>query len=189
MKSKFQEFRNKYCLDEQRKEVSLSIIQGYKGKLPDDILKEWEDVGWGSYGQGFFWLVNPSDFQDLLKEWKCYSSESYVFARTSFGDMYVWKDSAIWHISVHYGELSRLTKMPEILFDVTLCSEGYVNDVLDMELHIKAVQEVGSLKYSESYCFEPALALGGTKSVEKISIVKMREHVYFLSQIMEISVC
>ena len=179
----FKEFKEKHGVPEKCCVVTSKSIEKYQGKLPDLLIEEWNEVGWCSYAEGLLWIVNPEDFQDVLKEWIINSESSYVFARTSFGDMIVWDGKRVNYISVLYKNIFNLSESLRVLFEVTLCDQNYLEDVLDIELHEKAIKKLGRLEYDECYAFEPALALGGSGDIETVQKAKLREHLYFLSQL------
>lgn len=72
-----------------------SVIEKYKGVLPDVLLDYWRSEGWCGYADGLFWTVNPDDYKHLLDMWlsgtKFSSIDNYhVIARSAFGDLYAW---------------------------------------------------------------------------------------------------
>ncbi len=176
-------FQEKHGSPEQCRTVPSEIIKNYQNFLPNLIIAEWNEVGWCSYSQGLIWIVNPSDFQTILQEWQINFESSFVFARTSFGDLILWDGERVKYLSVLYKDIFNLSEDLRILFNLTLCDQSYLEDVLDIELHKKAVKKLGRLQYDECYTFEPALALGGSGDIETVNKAKLRECLYFLSQL------
>lgn len=71
--------------------VPNSSIERYKNKLPEQLLKYWEDFGWCGYAEGLFWTVNPQDYESLLNTWlagtEAFKRDNYyVIARSAFGN-------------------------------------------------------------------------------------------------------
>lgn len=52
-----------------RKEVPISSIARYRGRLPDQLLTYWEVYGWSGYADGLFWTVDPQEFEPIVTEW------------------------------------------------------------------------------------------------------------------------
>lgn len=183
MALQFTKFNQKHGSGMKCRKIPNEKIKLYKDKLPENILLEWNNSGWCGYSDGLIWIVDPCNFHNILEDWIGESQSSFVFARTSFGDMFVWQESSVWHLSPMYNEHFRITSMIEILFEVTLCSDEYLTDALNMELHKKAVDRLGILNYDECYAFEPAIALGGSGTLDNIRVVKLLEHLNFLYQL------
>ena len=57
--------------------------------------------------------------------------------------------------------------------------------MLEQKLFRKALKKLGPLQHDECFGFEPAIALGGSESVENVRIVKLREHLSILSQLVD----
>lgn len=78
-----------------RREVPISSIERYKDKLPAKLMEYWAEHGWGGYGDGIFWLVNPQDYEPVVSSWledtALEHQDSYhLIARSAFGDLYLW---------------------------------------------------------------------------------------------------
>jgi len=183
MNSTFPDFQEKHGIDNNRRGIPSKVIDFYRERIPNEIIQEWEAVGWGSYGNGLIWLVDPQKFEDLLEDWGVRDTDSCVLVRTSFGDLFLWKDSSFWRVSVKYGRLMELTEVSEILFEIIFCDDIYLNDALNIKLHNEATKKLGILEEEDCYAFEPAIALGGGGDLESIKVVKLREHLHFLSQL------
>lgn len=179
----FKKFQERHGLPKQSCVVPATTINNYQSLLPNLLIDEWKEFGWCSYAKGLIWLVNPDDFKDILEEWKIDFESSFVFARTSFGDMLLWDTERVKYISVLYKDIFNLSESLSVIFDITLCDQNYLEDVLDIKLHNEAVKKLGILEYDQCYAFEPALALGGSGNIETIRKAKLREYLYLLSQL------
>lgn len=78
-----------------RREVPGSTIEKYRDKLPSTLLEYWSEHGWGGYGEGIFWLVNPQEYDAVVSCWiagtALASHDNYhLVARSAFGDLYLW---------------------------------------------------------------------------------------------------
>jgi len=69
-------------------------IARFREKLPDRLLAYWAEFGWGGFGNGMFWLVNPDEYSSILGAW-CGNSLEYtdvfIIGRTAFGELIGWK--------------------------------------------------------------------------------------------------
>lgn len=52
-----------------RREVPGSTIERYRDKLPPKLLEYWSEHGWGGYGEGILWLVNPQEYDAVVSCW------------------------------------------------------------------------------------------------------------------------
>lgn len=181
--------------------VAASIIDSYRGKLPDALLTYWRELGWGGYGNGLLWLVNPREYSDVLSTWlhgtELYGRDRYhVFACGAFGELYAWgeRTGPSLHINSPYSMIfpsDRSARMDEGRADSMLRSwfsssekkDFDENDDDDKPLFDRAVNLLGRLHPGEMYGFVPALALGGPCRLDHLQKVKAVEHLMFLAQV------
>ncbi|MGC9357936.1 MAG: T6SS immunity protein Tdi1 domain-containing protein, partial [Anaerolineae bacterium] len=129
------------------------------------------------------WLVDPEQLADPLEEWLGHR-KALAFLRTAFGDMLIWHEDHARYLSVVYGRLHRpLTGRLDILFEVTLCDDRYVDIAIDRLTYRKALPRLGAPARDEVYAYVPALALGGSEDASALQKVKLREHLSFLAQL------
>ncbi|MDH0746587.1 DUF1851 domain-containing protein [Pseudomonas sp. GD03842] len=194
MDEDFKLFIDEFGPPSEKREVPASSIDRYRGKLPGQLLAYWVEHGWSSYARGLFWTVNPYEYEGIIKEWlECSgipNASSYnVIARSAFGDLYLWKNSASELIKIDsvYSRYSHDILDPtkgriDLAVRVFFASVTYASNDLD-GLFKKALQKLGPLKSDEMYGFVPALALGGPSDLEHLEKVKTIEHLTFLSQL------
>lgn len=181
--------------------VPAMIIEAYRGKLPSALLNYWSKLGWGGYGDGLLWLVDPREYAEVLNAWihgtELYSKDRYhVFARGAFGDLYAWgeRTGPSLHINTPYSMVFPHDWSKDL-------SEGYADLVLrnwfssgdkerfdeeDKEhkgLFDRAVKLLGRPGSDEMFGFVPALALGGPCRLDHIQKVNAVEHLMFLAQL------
>lgn len=167
-----------------RKAVKEKILF-YKDKLPASLIELWEDEGWCGYAKGFIWVVDPPDYTDIINEWlKIPSKIFYVFARSAFGDMFLWCNNEAYYLNVHHDKIKRITDDIEIVFNSVLCDSVVLERLLLMKLYQDALPRLGQPKYDECYAFVPALALGGPGTADSLQKVKLHEHLGLLAQLM-----
>src|SRR5687768_12245496 len=99
----FETFLTEYGPLQQATMFDPNSLNQLKGVLPDDVLSLLAQ-GKGSYMNGYFWIVDPLDYQDILEEvYKPVERPSTCFARDAFGGLYVWEGESIVYINVRYG--------------------------------------------------------------------------------------
>lgn len=183
---------------------SRSHLAQFEGKLPRRLLDYWAEHGWGAFGQGLFWLVNPADYEDLLQIWcdNLVNREgAYVIGRSAFGSLIVWKKG--------HGEFLRVEPLEHTIY--TYAPDKHVKagredfslgvfisqidlDMLDFEdesekpLFKRAVKNLGVVQSDEMYALEPALSLGGSAQLASLVKVKLEEHLHFLAELGETQV-
>jgi hypothetical protein len=91
----FEVFIDEFGEATHRVEVPVASIEKWRGKLPDQLLTNWQEEGWCGYANGLFWTVDPDDYEDIVDEWlEDIPLEQldafHVIARTAFGDLYLW---------------------------------------------------------------------------------------------------
>lgn len=174
----------------------------YQGILPDRLLSYWKEFGFCGYGEGLFWLVNPTDYEELVELWlkdtPLWGRENYyVIARTAFGDLYIWGDKSgkttvitPYEHSIMPNDMPKepLTKEEKErkLGIFISCRNKKSADAYDKDeklLFKKALKKLGTLEHDEMYAFVPALALGGIADIKNVKKVKLQEQLSILAQL------
>lgn len=164
------------------KALSLEFISRFERLLPTYLIEIWEKFGLFKTKDSFLSLTNPDDF-DFLKENGILPPEDIVFCRTSFGDLFTWKNGSWNHLMSNQGKYWKRGDMLELFFESSMYRDEFLNDVLYQKYHNKAVKKLGLLEPDECFAFVPAFALGGSVRTSEIEKVKLREHLLFLSQL------
>ncbi|WP_296184859.1 GAD-like domain-containing protein [Pseudomonas sp. UBA1879] len=180
-----------------RREVPLSSIERYKGKLPNLLLEYWAEHGWCGYGDGIFWTVNPQEYDGVVASWLEGTSlenrdKYHVIARSAFGDLYLWGEKT-----------GHSLKIASVVSRCVISNFEIADDGMDRELQgfflsrnldsddfgdlfKPAKKKLGKLRHDEIYGFVPAFMLGGPDTLEHLEKVKTVEHLMLLSQITEL---
>jgi hypothetical protein len=152
------------------------------GLLPEEILSLLSR-GKGSYMNGYFWIVDPLDYQDTLNEvYKPVESPSTCFARDAFGGLYVWEGESIVYINVRYGDSKVVGRKPGVFFNRIITDWEYLSEELQLENFYPAKEALGDLSFDECYGYVPLLAMGGNENVENLQTVKIKEHLSVIAQ-------
>lgn len=193
----FAKFIEKFGPPIDRREVPVSSIDWYSGKLPPKLLEYWSEHGWGGYGGGIFWLVNPQDYEPVVSTWientRLSSYDTYhLIARSAFGDLYLWGEKTGFSLEItsissqflFYENTFTKEQLNAELQGFILSREIISNDFND--LFEPARKKFGSLKNDEMYGFFPALMLGGSDSLDHLKKVSAVEHLVFLAQLTDL---
>src|SRR5262245_48397823 len=183
-KSPFDEFKKKHGPPTKCRPATEKSLKTYRDKLPDELITEWEEVGWCAYGDGFIWIVDPAELVAPVKEWLGTSSV-YAFARSAFAHLFLWDQEGAHMLDPQLGSIAKLINRIDLVFNSTLVSKSYLQNVLDQTLFRKALKKLGPIEYDECYGFEPAIALGGPGTLETLKKVKLREHLSILAQLVD----
>lgn len=193
----------KYFLDTleptiDQRHVPPSSIDRYRSKLPDQLLAYWQEHGWSGYADGLFWTVNPQEYEPVLEAWigetPFVEQDAYhLIARSAFGTLYFWGEKHGFTLKISAVGSYATPQYPSSALSLDTLAQRFFsyrdreeNDFAD--LFTPALKKLGRLAPDEMYGFVPALALGGTATLEHLQKVKAVEHLVFLAQLSELRV-
>lgn len=187
----FPSFSKRHPSFEKFGEISAENIALFKEKaetalLVDLLLDFWSEYGQGRFSDGLLYVCDPIEKKSLM-EFFLPDQALYPLVISSFGEFYFTNLKHLYTIQPIYGSYRKIRSNFELLFENRLQDDEYLNDVLDLSFHRKAVEKLGRLEPDQIFGFEPAIALGGND--EDISMVKkfqMNAHLAFLSQLVEL---
>lgn len=195
-----QKFLDKFGAQISRREVPVSSLERYRGRLPNQLLEYWDELGWSGYAAGLFWIVNPQEYEEALGFWlKGTWLEGkdifHVIARSAFGELFLWGEKfggsiTITPLDSYAIVCNEFTTPPEDLnFDIKCFFAFLGKPARDFdEMFDEALGKLGPLEATQIYGFVPALALGGARQVSNLQIVSAVEHLTFLAQLDELEV-
>ncbi|WP_409280358.1 GAD-like domain-containing protein [Pseudomonas sp. KCJK8751] len=180
-----------------RREVPTSTIERYRDKLPSKLLEYWSEHGWGGYGEGIFWLVNPQEYDAVVSYWIAGtvldSHDNYhLIARSAFGDLYLWGERTGFSLEIaSFSSQYVFYKTDFTKEQLNTELQGFILsrkvDSNDFNGLFKPAREkLGRLKHDEMYGFFPALMLGGSDSLQHLQKVSAIEHLVFLAQLTDL---
>lgn len=177
-----QNFNNQYKPTGTAVPASSEIINHYKSKVPELLIKLWEENGFSKYNDGIIELVNPKDFEQVLWMWLGKEVESYVpFAITAFGELFYYRkltetDEDVCMIDIQYRTIETLVWSLESFFEDFLTNETDRQTWLREDLFMHAIDVLDKLALNDIFTISPALAMGG--AAERGSLQKGNAQVY-----------
>lgn len=181
-------------IDCARQVVDNAFLAKYANKAPKELITLWQEVGLGIFGDGLFRIVPPDDYQDFvdtyIEDREKYFEYLLPFMTTAFGDIFVWvKDifqnrEYVIFINVRSGDWNIVTSRMDLLFSLYIVSEECLKRNFDLKISdfSKLVDRLGMPAEDECYGYVPALALGGSKSLKNIQVVKMLPYIEIIAQ-------
>ena len=198
MDANFEYFLEKMGPAIERRYVPPSSIERYRGKLPDQLLSYWEEHGWCGYADGLFWTVDPQEYEPVLEAWigdtPFMEQDAYhIIARSAFGELYFWGEDTANSLTVFAPGSFCVPSDPWDVEDNNFEMQVFFGSLSrsgnDFEnLFAPALKKLGCLKPDEMYGFVPALALGGSSTIQHLQKVKAVEHLVLLAQLAPLDV-
>ena len=170
-------------------EVPREIIDKYRGKLGKDVIEIWEKYGFGSTFKGYLKIINPDDLQELLEETYIMPFDDIPVFVTGMGDIITCNSRGSFTIlDYRHQRLNILWTRQEIEWEYFL-EDFYQKDYWQWNPYFEAVEKYGEPGYDECFGYEPLLSLGGDESVDFLSKVNYKIHIYLISDIQGILSC
>ncbi|WP_072053020.1 T6SS immunity protein Tdi1 domain-containing protein [Hymenobacter terrenus] len=162
------------------------FIARYRDLVPPEVLEVWEQYGFGTFCDGYLKVVNPDDYADLLADtYQLTSTPSQgppvVLFATAMGDLLIWEFDFLSLVDYRHGNVSIIAKGLDFFFDDLADGETLSNQLL-WEPYPAAREWLGEPSFDECFGYVPLLALGGPETVEHLEKVKLREHIFLISQ-------
>lgn len=164
-------------------EMKQELIKKYSTILPDELIEIWKKYGCGSLMDGYFRIINPDDYQELLNETYFRGKISIPILVTAFGDIITLEEGEyIGLVKYKYGIFSIITKFFD-LFLSNLNEDIFINKYLEIPQYMEAKSRLGTSEHDECFGYVPLLGLGGSEKAENLKKVKTREHIAIISQL------
>lgn len=168
----------------QNEKTPEDVIKNYTGRVPDNILEVWKQYGFGSILDGYLKIVNPDEFQPLLKDVYIRSEDAIVLFTTSMGDIIVWEKNRYLDLLNFRKNIVHVISAGFEFFLEDLDDESFLDEELDWSPYPKASKKHGQPAFDECFGYVPILGLGGAEKVENLDKVKLKEHIYLITQFM-----
>ena len=163
--------------------ADAATINKYRGIVPDELLAVWEEYGFGYMLNGYLRVINPDDYKALVRETYFRGDISIPIFTTAFGDVINWEEGRyIRMVKYKNGTFHGMAAGFKFFFP-DLEDEEFVKEFLEIEQYEAALQLLPMPKLDECYGYTPLLALGGSEKVENLRVVKIKEHIHLISQV------
>lgn len=200
----FEYFLEKFGQPQQAIAVTEDILKKYKGKLPDQLLEYWKEVGFCCFKEGLVWITNPEDYAEDIYHW-LESTDIldedvwHVIARSAFGELYLWgeKNWQKYDLNISNGQVfqnsagfnDKKHTSNEIVRNFFAFSDIDEFDKKDENLKPlfeRAIKKYGPLASNEVLGFEPALILGGSASLKNLKKLDIHVHMSILKEFTQV---
>jgi len=151
--------------------MSNKLFDKYADKLPKGLVDFTDAI----LADGFIRLCNPDTYKDVLEDG--YSeSDTIIIGTTVFGDFIVWeKQKYVNLISFSKHSVTVLESGFDFFFD-DIEDERFLKQYFEYELYQQAVNCFGECSVDECYTINPIPAVGGSATIDRIQIGKVREY-------------
>lgn len=162
------------------------FIDRYRALVPPELLEFWEQIGFGVFCEGYLKIVNPDDYADLLADTYQLSSTPtstppLVLFATAMGDLLIWERGYLVLLDYRHQQTKVVSKGLGFFFQ-DLADEEMLSAELRWAPYPAARARLGEPAFDECFGYVPLLALGGPETVDHLQKVKLREHLYLISQ-------
>ena len=164
--------------------IGKDLIDKYQSILPEKLLDIWREYGFGELLDGYLRIINPDDYQQLIKDTYFRGNISIPICVTAFGDVITYEEGDyIGMVKYKYGSFNLISKrFSYFLEDIT--DDYFLNEYFQLSMYESALNLLGKLGHDECYGFVPLLGLGGKEDVANLKIVKTREHIALITQLL-----
>ncbi len=164
--------------------ISDELINRYETVLPNELITLWKEYGFGELLDGYLRIIDPDDYQQLIKDTYFRGNISIPICVTAFGDVITYEEGDyIGMIKYKYGSFNLISKrFSYFLEDIT--DDYFLNEYFQLSMYESALKLLGKLGRDECYGFVPLLGLGGKEDVANLKIVKTREHIALITQML-----
>lgn len=162
--------------------VESNVLEKYRKILPEQLIRIWEEYGFCSLLNGYLRMVNPDEYQELLKETYHWGENAVPILTTAFGDVITLeKDDYIGIVKYKNGCFRILAKNFKRFWQ-NFEDPCFVKEYFDFPQYSEAIQKLGMIKSDECYGYVPLLGLGGKETVDNLKKVKIKEHIEIIGQ-------
>lgn len=154
--------------------VEPEVIEAYRERVPDEVIEVWEKYGYGTFGEGFFRLINPTVYETELAD--CIGKTqgdgvAIPIMVTGLADLVTWEPSIGGFVGIKYreGTIEGLSKrFGGIVFFLNRNADRFLTQTFNWGIFREAVAAHGELAFNESFVFVPLLSFGGAAELENL---------------------
>ena len=167
---------------EKERNAEHELCIKYSSILPQDLVNVWQKYGFGSLMDGYLRIINPDEYKPLLDDSYGLSSTAIPIFVTAFADIVTWEK----------GRYIRIIKYKDGTFEGIAAGFNYFwgdladgafdASVFEIKQYKEAVRKWGLLQFDECFGYTPLLGLGGSRKVDNLRKVKIKEHIDLITQ-------
>lgn len=163
------------------------VIERYQNVVSDEIIALWKEYGCCSTEDGYFKIVNPDDFIDIVDEiYDGEEDEPIAVLVTGMADIIVYDNEGYFtYIDIRHQQCGIIGND----FSVTMRrmkTADFRRVVLSWNPYEEAVKKYGIPEYDECFAYEPLLSLGGNENVDNMKRANLIVHLDIVSQLQDI---
>jgi hypothetical protein len=177
--------------------VDSMTIDKYTNILPHALIRIWKDYGFGSFAKGFLRTINPDEYQELINVTYAKDPSPIPVFTTGLGDIIVWdeglyKNEKYYYFGILYYRHGRESMLitaqtlddDDFFTDSLTDSDSYKNEFFWSQ-YMEALKINGKKPdYDECYGYVPLLGLGGAEKSKNLQIVKVKEHIMLINEML-----
>ncbi|WP_152846709.1 T6SS immunity protein Tdi1 domain-containing protein [Bacillus paralicheniformis] len=164
--------------------IPEEIIENYKERVPHELIMIWKQYGLGTALDGYLKVINPSDFEEVMKEVYVRHESAIPLFATSMGDILVWEKQRYLNLlNFRKNKVDVISAGFDFFFE-DLNDKSFLDEELDWNPYPEAIKRYGEPSFDECFGYVPLLGLGGAEKVENMKKVKLIEHIYLITQFM-----
>lgn len=196
-------FKVKFSKIEMGKKPSPEFIAQYEHTFPNYLFYIWDKLGFASFENGGYWLVNPIGYEDILE--LCLKDtdfleydDFYVIGRSAFGDLHIIGRNTSSKLTI---DIINLRIYPSVKDTLNVEDTDHLGSFLstivtkakneDIDIYDKngkflfdrCLTNLGELKENEIYAFEPPAVLGGQQVIGNMKKVDLFQYIPFVAQL------
>lgn len=176
MKHLFEDFKRETIIGDE-------FCMQYTSLLPDELIRIWKQYGFGSLLNGYLKIINPQDYQELLKETYFRGNEAIPIFATAFADIITWEKGRYIRIVKYKNGTFEGIAAGFKFFWSDLADGVFDNRFFELEKYDAAIKKFGTIEFDECFGYTPLLGLGGSEKVDNLRKGKIREHIEIISQL------
>jgi hypothetical protein len=160
MATLFPEFHLAFPPGEGHEPYDPARHDAYADRVPPEVLHEWREFGFGSYGQGIIWTVSPDERFLNPDEWPTLEGVGVELLRSALGDFLLWRDGAYLWFNIFSGWMRHSTHEPVMMFS-KLAEPESRKQLMFEKIFTQARSRLGPMTKDECYGLTNLSTFGG----------------------------
>ena len=167
-------------------EIRKEVMDAYREQLPASLVEFFLQQGVSAFAGGLLWSVAPDSLSKVLAAWLGDEAEGAIpFIRTAFGDVLFWRGGMVHYLDVMYGRVNQLSDDPNLVFELSLTSDRYLDSVINRPAFNEARDRLPPPLPNQVYAFVPPAAQGGSSDPSTVEVRNLTDYLLELRQLQE----